>query len=86
VPVPAAVDLDALNAQLLASCRADEARVIHPRTHTAGEAVTIERASLRPLADDYVQETMDLAESNISRGAADRRLAGGRIVADRYRP
>jgi hypothetical protein len=29
---------------------------------------------------------MDLAESNISRGAADRRLAGGRIVADRYRP
>ena len=26
---PQAVDLDALNAQLLAGCRADEARVIH---------------------------------------------------------
>src|SRR5205085_6505629 len=52
VPVPQAVDLDALNAQLLADCRADEARVIHPRPHTVGEAVTIERASLRPLADE----------------------------------
>ena len=58
VPVPQAVDLDALNAQLLAGCRADEARVIHPRTHTVGEAVTIERASLRPLA----AEPFDLQE------------------------
>ncbi|MEO7274005.1 MAG: IS21 family transposase, partial [Vicinamibacterales bacterium] len=58
VPVPQAVDLDALNAQLLAGCRADEARVIHPRPHTVGEAVTIERASLRPLA----AERFDLQE------------------------
>ncbi len=58
VPVPQAADLDALNAQLLAGCRADEARVIHPRTHTVGEAVTIERASLRPLA----AEPFDLQE------------------------
>jgi transposase len=58
VPVPQAADLDALNAQLLAGCRADEARMIHPRTHTVGEAVTIERASLRSLAD----EPFDLQE------------------------
>jgi hypothetical protein len=32
--------------------------VIHPRPHTVGEAVTIERASLRPLAD----EPFDLQE------------------------
>jgi hypothetical protein len=56
--VPQAVDLDALNAQLLAGCRADEARVIHPRPHTVGEAVTIERASLQPLA----AERFDLQE------------------------
>ena len=58
VPVPQAADLDALNAQLLAGCRADEARVIHGRTQTVGEAVTIERASLRPLA----AEPFDLQE------------------------
>jgi hypothetical protein len=58
VPVPEAADLDALNAQLLAGCRADEARVIHGRTQTVGEAVTIEHASLRPLAT----ERFDLEE------------------------
>ncbi len=58
VPVPQAADLDALNAQLLAECRADEARVIHGRTQTVGEAATIERASLRPLAT----EPFDLQE------------------------
>ena len=58
VPLPQAADLDALNAQLLAGCRADEARVIHGRTQTVGEAVTIERASLRPLAT----ERFDLQE------------------------
>jgi transposase len=52
VPVPHAADLDALNAQLLAGCRADEARVIRGRTQSVGEAVTIERASLRPLATE----------------------------------
>ena len=58
VPLPQAADLDALNAQLLAGCRADEARVIHGRTQTVGEAVTIEHASLRPLAT----ERFDLQE------------------------
>jgi transposase len=50
VPVPQAPDLDALNAHLLAECRADEQRVLHGRTASVGEAVLIERASLRPLA------------------------------------
>ena len=58
VPVPHAVDLDALNAQLLAGCRADEARVIQGRTQSIGEAMTIEHASLRPLAT----ERFDLQE------------------------
>jgi transposase len=58
VPLPRAADLDALNAQLLAGCRADEARVLHGRTESVGEAVTIERASLRPLA----AEPFDLQE------------------------
>ncbi len=42
VPLPQAADLDALNAQLLAGCRADEARVIQGRTQSVGEAVTID--------------------------------------------
>jgi len=58
VPVPQAADLDALNAQLLAGCRADEQRVIHGRTQSVGEAVLMERASLRPL----VAEAFDLQE------------------------
>jgi transposase len=52
VPLPQAADLDALNAQLLAGCHADEQRVLHGRTQSVGEAVTIERASLRALADE----------------------------------
>jgi transposase len=58
VPLPHAADLDALNAQLLAGCGADEARVIQGRTQSVGEAVTIERASLRLLAT----EPFDLLE------------------------
>jgi hypothetical protein len=58
VPLPQAADLDALNAQLLAGCRADEARVIQGRPHSVGEAMTIERASLRPFA----AEPFDLQE------------------------
>jgi len=50
VPVPVAEDLDDLNAQLLAGCRTDEARVITGRPHTVGEALTLERPHLRPLA------------------------------------
>jgi transposase len=52
VPLPEAADLDALNAQLLAGCRADEQRVIQGRTQSVGEAMTIEHASLRPLATE----------------------------------
>jgi hypothetical protein len=48
VPLPEAADLDALNTQLLAGCRADEHRVIQGRTQSVGEAMTIEHASLRP--------------------------------------
>ena len=58
VPVPQAADLDALNAQLLAGCRADEARVIQGRTQSVGEAMTIEHATLHPLAT----ERFDLQE------------------------
>ena len=63
VPLPEAADLDALNAQLLAGCRADEQRVLHGRTQSVGEAVTIERASLRPLA----AESFDLHEVSFPR-------------------
>jgi transposase len=52
VPLPEAADLDALNTQLLAGCRADEQRVIQGRTQSVGEAMTIEHASLRPLATE----------------------------------
>jgi len=58
VPLPQAQDLDALNAQLLAGCRADEQRVLHGRTQSVGAAMLIERASLRPLA----AEPFDLQE------------------------
>jgi transposase len=58
VPVPEAADLEALNTQLLAGCRADEQRVIQGRTQSVGEAMTIEHASLRPLAT----ERFDLQE------------------------
>jgi hypothetical protein len=58
VPLPKAADLDGLNAQLLAGCHADEARVIQGRAQTVGEAMTIESASLRPLA----AERFDLHE------------------------
>jgi transposase len=58
VPLPQAADLDGLNAQLLAGCRADEARVIQGRTQTVGDAMTIEHSTLRPLA----AEPFDLHE------------------------
>ncbi len=50
VPVPTARDLDDLNAQLLAACRADESRVVAGRDQTVGSAMLIERAHLLPLA------------------------------------
>ena len=63
VPLPQAADLDALNAQVLAGCRADEQRVLHGRTQSVGEAVTIEHAALRPLA----AEAFDLQEVSFPR-------------------
>jgi transposase len=63
VPVPQAADLDALNAQLLAGCHADEQRVLHGRTQSVGEAVTIERVSLRALA----AEPFDLQDVSFPR-------------------
>lgn len=52
VPVPAARDLDELNAMLLAGCREDEARRIDGRQQTVGEALAIERQHLLPLAGE----------------------------------
>jgi hypothetical protein len=52
VPVPRARDLDALNAQLLQACRADEGRILSGRTQSVGAALRIERAHLLPLADE----------------------------------
>jgi transposase len=58
VPVPAARDLEDLNAKLLAGCREDEARVINGREQTVGEALVIERQHLLPMA----REGFDLVE------------------------
>ena len=58
VPVPKAKDLADLNAQLLAACRDDEARVIAGRDQAVGVAMLIERDHLLPLAD----EDFDLTE------------------------
>jgi transposase len=59
VPVPVAGSLEALNDQLLAACRADEARVLAGREQPVGAALLIERGHLRPL----VAEGFDLAET-----------------------
>lgn len=59
VPLPVARDLADLNAQLLAACRADEARVLAGRGQTVGAALLVERAQLLPL----VAEPLDLAEA-----------------------
>jgi transposase len=54
VPVPVAPDLDALNALLLAGCRADEARVLEGRTAPVGAAMAIERSYLlQPAAEGF---------------------------------
>ncbi len=59
VPVPKAVDIAALNRELLAGCRGDEARVIAGREQSVGSALLIEREYLLPLAS----EGMDLAHT-----------------------
>ena len=78
VPVPAARDLDDLNAMLLDGCREDEARHIDGRAQTVGEALTIERLHLLPLA----REGFDLVEVSFGQvnahGAALARSRTGR--------
>jgi transposase len=51
VPLPKARDLDDLNAQLLAACRADECRQIAGRDRPVGALLIEERAQLLPLAE-----------------------------------
>jgi transposase len=60
VPVPTAVDLNALNCQLLAACRQDEHRRIAGREQNVGAGMIIEREHLMPLA----AEGMDLAQAS----------------------
>ena len=63
VPVPQALDLEDLNAQLLAACVADEQRRIAGREITVGQAVLAEKEHLLPLAEDG----FDLAEVSFPR-------------------
>ena len=63
VPVPQAVDLEDLNAQLLAGCYEDEQRKISGRELTVGQAVLAEKEHLLPLAE----EGFDLAEVSFPR-------------------
>jgi transposase len=58
VPVPRAESLEALNEQLQACCRQDEARRIGDRTLTVGAGMTIEREHLLPIPE----EAFDLAD------------------------
>ncbi len=60
VPIPQAEDLAALNAQVLAACRADESRMLAGRTQSIGAALLIERSHLLPLA----AEDVDLTETS----------------------
>ena len=50
VPIPQATDLSDLNAQLLTSCRADEARQIAGHAQAVGAGLASEREHLLPLA------------------------------------
>jgi transposase len=52
VPVPTACDLEALNRQLLDGSREDEGRVISGRSCSVGEAMSMERECLLPLAPE----------------------------------
>src|SRR5438105_1861319 len=63
VPVPQARDLSDLNAQVLAGCRADEARVPAGHTEAVGSAMAIEREHLLPLA----AEGFDLSEVSFAK-------------------
>lgn len=52
VPVPQAVDVAALNRQLLAACREDENRMIAGRIQSVGAAFLVEREHLLLLAPE----------------------------------
>jgi len=58
VPVPQVESLDELNQRLLDACGADQERRIAGKPHTVGEAMSIEREHLLPLAG----EGFELAE------------------------
>ena len=60
VPVPAARDLDELNAMLLAACDEELGRTIDGRQQTIGDALTIERQHLLPMPG----EGFDLVEAS----------------------
>src|SRR5581483_11634252 len=60
VPVPVAKNLADLNEQLLAACRADEARVLAGREQPVGAALLLERGHLLPPPD----APFDLAETD----------------------
>lgn len=62
VPVPVAANLAELNEQILASCRADEARLIGERTLNVGAGMAIERAHLMPLQS----EGFEIAEQSFA--------------------
>src|SRR3979411_3111450 len=53
-PVPAAMDLNDLNGQLLAACRQDEQRRIGGREQNVGAGMIIEREHLQPLAAEGI--------------------------------
>jgi transposase len=57
VPLPQARDLEELNAQLLAGCRADEQRLIAGRQQQVGALMIEERAHLLPLAEQEFELT-----------------------------
>jgi len=61
--VPQAWDLDDLNDQILAACRADEDRLIAGHAQPVGAAMAIEREQLLPL----VSEGFDLTEVSFPR-------------------
>jgi transposase len=63
VPVPAASNLDALNARLMADCRHDESRVLAGRTESVGALLLTEKEHLLPLTG----EDFDLAEVSFPR-------------------
>lgn len=63
VPVPGALDLAELNAQLLAHCHRDESRILAGRSQSVGTLLLMEKEHLLPLAG----EDFELAEVSFPR-------------------